>query len=145
MHDSSSDTLSPPTTGDGKPHHPHHPISPSPSPSPTQSHNDDGFGKDIEKGDPGSKENNEVDQGDVDKRQTKEENNLVGWDGPDDPENPQNWPRSKKYTVTIFYASMTFCLTFASSVFSTATMVTAKLFGVSSEVMTLGTSLFVLV
>lgn len=33
---------------------------------------------------------------------------------------------------------MTFCLTFASSVFSTATMVTAKLYGVSNEVMTLG-------
>jgi len=52
--------------------------------------------------------------------------------------------KKKKYTVTIFYASLTFCLTFASSIFSTATMVTAKLFGVSNEVMTLGTSLFVL-
>ena len=77
-------------------------------------------------------------------RQTQEENNLVGWDGPDDKENPMNWPRKKKYTVTVFYATLTFCLTFASSVFSTATMVTAKKFGVSNEVMTLGTSLFVL-
>lgn len=75
---------------------------------------------------------------------SSQENNLVGWDGPDDPENPMNWSKRKKYTVTIFYASLTFCLTFASSVFSTATMVTAKLFGVSNEVMTLGTSLFVL-
>ncbi len=80
----------------------------------------------------------------ADDRKKQEESNLVGWDGPDDPENPMNWSKKKKYTVTIFYASLTFCLTFASSVFSTATMVTAKLFGVSNEVMTLGTSLFVL-
>ena len=101
--------------------------------------------KDLEKGDLGSKENNEVDQGDEDKRQTELESNLVGWDGPDDPENPQNWSKKKKYTTTVFYATLTFCLTFSSSIFSTATMVTAKMYGVSNEVMTLGTSLFVLV
>lgn len=39
---------------------------------------------------------------------------------------------------------MTFCVTFASSVFSTAAVVTAEKFGVSEEVMILGTSLFVL-
>ncbi|KAJ5570009.1 MFS multidrug transporter [Penicillium hispanicum] len=39
---------------------------------------------------------------------------------------------------------MTFCVTFASSVFSAADASTAKEFGVSDEVMILGTSLFVL-
>jgi DHA1 family multidrug resistance protein-like MFS transporter len=39
---------------------------------------------------------------------------------------------------------MTVSVTFASSVFSTATVVTAKKFHVSEEVMVLGTSLFVL-
>ncbi|KAJ5394878.1 Bicyclomycin resistance protein [Penicillium crustosum] len=39
---------------------------------------------------------------------------------------------------------MTICVTFGSSVFSTATKQTAKKFGVSSEVMVLGVSLFVL-
>lgn len=39
---------------------------------------------------------------------------------------------------------ITFCITFASSVFSTATFVAAREFHVSTEVMTLGTSLFVL-
>ncbi|OXV09335.1 hypothetical protein Egran_02901 [Elaphomyces granulatus] len=67
--------------------------------------------------------------------------NLVGWDGPDDPNNPQNWPRSKKWIVTMTLASMTVWITFATSVFSTATLVTAKEYGVSTEVMTLGTSL----
>ena len=71
--------------------------------------------------------------------------NLVGWDGPNDPENPMNWPRSKKWIVTSFFSFMTFVITFASSVFSTATVVTSIEFGVSQEVTTLGTSLFVLV
>ena len=71
--------------------------------------------------------------------------NLIEWDGPDDPENPMNWSVSKKWTVTITFAFMTFVITFASSVFSTATQVTAELFEVSNEVMILGTSLFVLV
>ena len=94
--------------------------------------------RDLEKGDQVGKDSRPT-------QSTQWENNVVGWDGPNDPLNPQNWKKSKKYTTTVFYASMTFCITFASSVFSTATPVTAKLFGVSTEVMTLGTSLFVLV
>lgn len=39
---------------------------------------------------------------------------------------------------------MTVCVTFASSVFSSATQATARVFNVSPEVMVLGTSLFVL-
>lgn len=56
-----------------------------------------------------------------------------------------NWKTSKKWILTLSFSSLTFCITFASSVFSTAQQVTAKEYGVSSEVMTLGTSLFVLV
>lgn len=70
--------------------------------------------------------------------------NLIEWDGPDDPENPQNWPRWRKWVMTMLMGFMTFCISFASSVFSTATLVTAKEFHVSNEVMVLGTSLFVL-
>ena len=77
--------------------------------------------------------------------QGPEDPNLVGWDGPNDPENPMNWPRSKKWLVTSFFSFMTFVITFSSSVFSTATVVTSTEFGVSQEVTTLGTSLFVLV
>ena len=75
----------------------------------------------------------------------KDEKILETWDGPDDPQNPVNWPLRRKYTTTVLYSTMTFCLTFASSVFSTATIETSKLFNVSTEVMTLGTSLFVIV
>jgi DHA1 family multidrug resistance protein-like MFS transporter len=70
--------------------------------------------------------------------------NLIEWDGPNDPENPMNWPNGRKWLYTIILGSTTLCVTFASSVFSTATVVTAELFNVSLEVMTLGTSLFVL-
>ena len=75
----------------------------------------------------------------------EQEKILETWDGPDDPQNPVNWPKSKKYATTFLYSSLTFCLTFASSVFSTATFETAELFHVSPEVMVLGTSLFVFV
>ncbi|KAF2836718.1 MFS general substrate transporter [Patellaria atrata CBS 101060] len=77
-------------------------------------------------------------------RGEKIDENLVEWNGSDDPGNPMNWPTWKKWMITIVLALMTFVITFASSVFSTATMVTAKKFGVSTEVMVLGTSLFVL-
>lgn len=70
--------------------------------------------------------------------------NLIDWDGPDDAENPKNWPLSKKWAITVSMGTMTFVATFASSVFSTATVATSEQFGVSTEVMTLATSLFVL-
>lgn len=70
--------------------------------------------------------------------------NLVDWDGPDDPENPQNWSLRKKWVVTMSLAWMTLWITFSSSVFASATVATSKEFHVSTEVMTLGTSLMVL-
>lgn len=69
--------------------------------------------------------------------------NLVEWDGPDDPENPQNMPKWRKWVLTMTLSSLTMWITFASSVFSTATLVTAKEYNVSTEVMTLATSLVV--
>jgi hypothetical protein len=92
--------------------------------------------KDLEKGDKeGEKKKHE---------EPPKDPNLIVWDGPNDPENPMNWPTSKKSIVTVVLGLMTFCVTFASSVFSNATIDTAKEFGVSTEVTTLGTSLFVL-
>lgn len=70
--------------------------------------------------------------------------NVVGWDS-DDRENPANWCRNRKWTISLCMGLMTFVCTFASSVFSTATVATSKLYGVSTEVMTLGVSLYVLV
>ena len=102
--------------------------------------------RDIEKGDPKleqfSGQDHERRANNSDAYYTKI---VEEWSGPDDPENPINWPLSTKYLTTVLYSTLTFCMTFASSVFSTATIVTSQEFGVSEEVMTLGTSLFVLV
>ncbi|KAK0327859.1 hypothetical protein LTR91_001519 [Friedmanniomyces endolithicus] len=53
-------------------------------------------------------------------------------------------PRSKKWATTFALGFVTFCVTFASSVFSPGTLATAQEFNVSDEVMVLGTALFVL-
>ncbi|KAK3071471.1 hypothetical protein LTR53_008552 [Teratosphaeriaceae sp. CCFEE 6253] len=82
------------------------------------------------------------------------ESEVVSWDGPDDPGGspPQAAVRgdpllmswSKKWATTFALGFVTFCVTFASSVFSPGTQQAAREFEVSSEVMVLGTSLFVL-
>ncbi|CZR58483.1 probable fluconazole resistance protein [Phialocephala subalpina] len=74
--------------------------------------------------------------------QTKDPN-LIEWDGPNDPGNPMNFSVQKKWLLTGVMGSMTWTITFASSVFSTASLVVAKKYNVSTEVATLGTSLFV--
>lgn len=74
----------------------------------------------------------------------EEDSKIVTWDGPNDPANPKNLPKHRQWMIVISTGLMTFCVSFASSVFSTTTFVTAELFGVSSEVMILGLSLYVL-
>jgi MFS family permease len=69
--------------------------------------------------------------------------NLVTWDGPDDPENPQNWPRRAKLLRSSAPLAVIFSIAFASSVFGAATEVTAREYGVSREIMSLGVALFV--
>lgn len=70
--------------------------------------------------------------------------NVVDWDGPDDPQNPMNFPPLRKWGIAVTFGMMTFVVTFASSVMSSTVMPTAMEFGVGSEVMVLATSLFVL-
>lgn len=67
--------------------------------------------------------------------------NLVQWNGPEDPENPQNLSVGKKWLITMLLSSLTVWITFSTSVFSQATEVTALEYGVSDEVMILATSL----
>ena len=73
----------------------------------------------------------------------KTHSNLIDWDGPNDPENPQNMSKARKWWISMISALMTFVVSFGSSVFSTATTVTAEQFGVSDEVMILGVTLYV--
>jgi DHA1 family multidrug resistance protein-like MFS transporter len=68
---------------------------------------------------------------------------LVDWDGPNDPNNPQNWSKGYKWWIYMVLSGMTFVVSFASSVWSTTVIVTAEEFGVSQEVMILGITLYV--
>ncbi|TKY86326.1 hypothetical protein EX895_005151 [Sporisorium graminicola] len=59
---------------------------------------------------------------------------LVDWDGPDDAANPLNWSTARKHCVTLTLSVSVIVVTFASSVFSSASNAVAKQFDVSSEV-----------
>ncbi|KAL2816154.1 major facilitator superfamily domain-containing protein [Aspergillus granulosus] len=69
---------------------------------------------------------------------------VVEFVGPDDPLHPQNWPIKRKILVSALLAFTTFNSTFTSSIFSAANSVVSSKFNVSTEVGTLGLSLYVL-
>ncbi|EXJ87476.1 MFS transporter, DHA1 family, multidrug resistance protein [Capronia epimyces CBS 606.96] len=73
-----------------------------------------------------------------------QEDYVVEFDGIDDPLHPQNWPFKKKFYLGAILAYTCLCSTFTSSIFSSSTMSVGKYFGVSVEVATLSTSLYVL-
>ncbi|KFY18277.1 hypothetical protein V491_04816 [Pseudogymnoascus sp. VKM F-3775] len=78
----------------------------------------------------------------------KEPNNdqvmVIGWDGEEDPENPQNFGRARKWVIVIVLALSSTSVTCNSSLYSTTyTQITAD-FHVSELVATLGLSLFLL-
>jgi MFS transporter, DHA1 family, multidrug resistance protein len=101
-----------------------------------QSHHDDD-NDDVEKAENAPEPQRETEE-------AAKDPNLVDWNGPDDPDNPQNWPTSKKWLVTMCVATMTLTITFASSVFSAATIIVSEKYHVGAEVGILGTSFFVL-
>lgn len=70
---------------------------------------------------------------------------LVEFDGPNDPDNPKNWPKSKKWAITVSMGMMTFVVTFASSIFSVAIAPVAEEYDVTPVVATLGVTLFLFV
>ncbi|RDB16604.1 hypothetical protein Hypma_002799 [Hypsizygus marmoreus] len=70
--------------------------------------------------------------------------NQVGWDGPEDPDNPQNWSTSYKWFITLVCSVMTVNVTFASSAPTSATLAIGRQFDVSAEVTYLITTVFLL-
>lgn len=70
---------------------------------------------------------------------------LVEFDGPNDPDNPKNWPPIRRWGITAAMGSMVFTVTFASSIFSVNLAVIKELFNVELVTATLGVALFVLV
>lgn len=48
----------------------------------------------------------------------KDDPNIVGWDGPDDPQNPMNWSHTKKWGTVVLVSAITFLTPLASSMFA---------------------------
>jgi len=67
----------------------------------------------------------------------------VDWDGPDDPENPQNWSRSSRWYYTLLASLLVFNATFASSSPGGIAAKVMKEFTFGTEIATLMISLFV--
>jgi len=56
---------------------------------------------------------------------------LVTWDGPNDPENPRNFPNGMKWRITMITSMYTFVTPFASSIVAPAALAYNKEFGVT--------------
>ncbi|TDL15898.1 MFS polyamine transporter [Rickenella mellea] len=70
---------------------------------------------------------------------------IVDWDGPEDSENPMNWPFKRKWVVTAILSGFTFISTVSSSMVAPAANQVAKEFGVTNTVViAMTTSMFVL-
>lgn len=67
---------------------------------------------------------------------------LVDFEGPDDPYHPVNWPLRKKVITTLLYGLVTMSATWASSSYSPGTRLVAREFRVGIQVANLGTTLF---
>lgn len=44
--------------------------------------------------------------------------NIVDWDGPDDSNNPQNWPNTRKWTIIVSISAITFVQAMSSTIFA---------------------------
>ncbi|KAI1390615.1 MFS general substrate transporter [Hypoxylon trugodes] len=69
---------------------------------------------------------------------------LVDWDGPDDPQNPQNWSWNKKLWTTVLISICTFAVSFGSSVLASAITVLSKEYRIGPTVAALSITLYVL-
>jgi len=69
---------------------------------------------------------------------------YINWDGPDDPDHPQNWSFWWKVYATLALAIMNLVTTIASSIFGSGSALLVKEFNVTKEVTVLGTTLFLL-
>jgi multidrug resistance protein len=69
----------------------------------------------------------------------------VTWDGPDDPDNPKNWPTNKKWAATITVSLFTFISPVSSSMVAPALTTIAAQFNVTDQIISqLMLSIFVL-
>ncbi|CAI6239265.1 unnamed protein product [Periconia digitata] len=68
---------------------------------------------------------------------------VIDWYGPDDPENPRNWSRGKRFFVTFEVVFLTFSVYIGSAIYTAGIMGVQEQFGVSQVAATLGLTLYV--
>ena len=73
--------------------------------------------------------------------ESKNEKFLVGWDGPDDPVNPRNWPLRSKMTVVVLVWINAFVLEWASGADSQESDTISEQFAVSKTAESLSAAL----
>ncbi|KAI5776546.1 major facilitator superfamily domain-containing protein [Geopyxis carbonaria] len=69
---------------------------------------------------------------------------VLDWDGPDDPDNPWNWPQGKRWFGTVVPGMLCLLITFSSSVYATGVYEVAAKFNVSITKALLGLSMYVI-
>lgn len=87
----------------------------------------------------------DVEIGPYDKEQPKKPRELIDFDGPNDPQHPQNWSLLARIWATFMLAMFNLVVAIASSIFGSAQTKVAEEFQVSEEVTVLGTSLYLVV
>jgi len=135
-HAMSASTNNGPATGQSTSHNVPSTLDSSPA------HTLHGDGVDLEKQAPSGEAAHPVVE---EKAKPSKDPNILTLDDLEDSINPMKWKKGYKWRITIVMALMTLAVTFTSSMFSTAAIVTAEEYGVSPEVTVLGISLFVLV
>ncbi|KAF1837560.1 MFS general substrate transporter [Decorospora gaudefroyi] len=68
---------------------------------------------------------------------------VVDWYGPDDPQNPKNWSRAKRYFVTFEIVLLTFSVYIGSAIYTPGLRGVMQEFGVAQVPATLGLTLYV--
>ena len=80
---------------------------------------------------------------DEDEDEEEEDQYRVGWDGDNDPEDPRSKSTARKWLVVILLCIGSLCVTCTSSIVPSTFSQTEREFGMSSEVATLGLTLYV--
>ncbi|KAL7619424.1 hypothetical protein AAE478_009963 [Parahypoxylon ruwenzoriense] len=104
-------------------------------------------GKDVEKDVEAAEPAAEAGSVASEKKQEETEDkdaDLVTWDGPNDPANPQNFTMSRKVSITIIWIYGNLVTTIASSIWSSGAGAVAAEFNKPTIIVTLGVSLFLL-
>ncbi|KAI4165240.1 MAG: hypothetical protein LQ342_001108 [Letrouitia transgressa] len=73
----------------------------------------------------------------LEKRASKKavkDQNLVTWEGPQDPENPKNWSLRRKWAATVVVSSFTFISPVSSSIVAPAIVAISDEFNITNEV-----------